>query len=193
VTEFLASVAAFTSFSLLVWAGVGHALHFADFVLILNEQDVIRSGWRKSAAASIVFVEITIGSVGLVSFNISAGTGILRSWLLVLGGLIFVSYAAYALFLRSFRPGVPCGCSSTRHPADSQVVMRAIVLALGLSFSFMNRDVIANMSMPGRDLAVVLLASLASAIILWNFPAALGQPATKGAPVGRSMSISLGG
>lgn len=175
----IVTTAALISFAILAGAGAGHVADLARFQAALEAQRVWPAGATRSIAILVSTVELAVGVAGLAITSTVAASGqghesMFQALLLAAATFLYVCYAIYGLYLFRERPGAPCGCSQNAEPIGGLVVARAATLAGLALVSLLSAPLPAQL--PALDAAVTTLASLGFGLILWQLPAALGNP-----------------
>ncbi|GAA2414687.1 hypothetical protein GCM10010191_25900 [Actinomadura vinacea] len=132
------------------------------------------------------------GPVAALAVTAEGGTGVTAAGGLLLGrdallraalgaaAVLLVAYAAYGASVTRTRPSAPCGCTgSLASPMTSWVAARAAVLsALAAAGAVWGPPA----AQPGAETAIIGLAGLSFAVILWTLPEALEERAPGTSP-----------
>lgn len=179
MASLLATVGAYTSSGLLLVSGIEHAAGAARFRGLVAKQAVWPTWAVAPVALAVTALELGVGFLGLASGLLAQsaqGLGRAGPTILLAAAALYLALGTYAVVLLRRRPGVPCACSSTDHPVNLWVPIRALVLMAGAAYAAAN---VAGV-LPGSRSTEFLVGSLASAcfvVLAWCVPTALGNPA----------------
>jgi hypothetical protein len=185
MSALLGSVAAYTVLLTLLVACAEHLWMPAALPRALAAHRVLPAA--PVVAVAVTATEGLFAAAGIVAV-VRDGGWLLTAALAGSAGLLAL-YGTYGLYVMSARRGGACGCSRVEVPMTGLVVTRAYVLAgmalvgLALAGSVVTVGSVVTagseftVGRGGVELAVVLLAAVTFATLLWHLPAALYDPA----------------
>jgi hypothetical protein len=172
MTEMLAGVCAGTVALVLLTAFAGHLRASRTLPAALAAHRVVPGPLRWPVAVSAMALEGALGA----ATGYAAATGRTAVLTLAAGGaaILLAVYAGYGLYVLRTRPSVPCGCATGPGgdaPMSGWVAGRAAVLALAaLAAAAGAAPVTASQ---GAHIAIIVLASVVFAVLLWQLPQAM--------------------
>jgi hypothetical protein len=174
VTDLLASVAAAVVLGTLLATGVAHLRHPESLAKALAAHGVLPA--PGPVAVLVIAAELALGAGGCAALAVPAWSGA-RPAFLGGGAFLLALFTCYGWYVRSTGRAGSCGCSRTALPMTGWVVARAAVLT-GLALTASTLAAHAG-PVPGRpaESAVALLAAACFAVLLWQLPAAMYEPA----------------
>jgi hypothetical protein len=174
---FLAGLGLVTTLAVLMVALAAHLRHPEALRNALRAHRLVPSWWAAPTATVVILAEAAVIAGVLYGALAGNATSTLRAALLG-ASLVFTSYAVYTatVLRRSGGRAVPCGCSGRDIPLTGWVVGRAAALAALALVATAGAHSIPVFGQPGSQVAMVLLAGTALAVLLWHLPAALVEP-----------------
>jgi len=167
----LAHVAAVASLLTLLIAGLAHLADLGGFARQLRDQGVWWDPVVPVVAIGVPIAEVALGATGTGAL-LAGAVAVLRPTLLFATAL-FGAYAAFLMWLRHYRRGAPCGCSTGGVPATAWTVVRADVFVAMSAFAYF---AVGPAGLPAVETISTVAAALPLALLLWLLPEALVIP-----------------
>jgi hypothetical protein len=177
----IASVAATAAAMMLASSGLSHVRHPRVLRESLLAQAVLPSKLTRLTAVVVTTCEVVlgVGTLTLLFLRHSPSIITVLTYALLISGVLYLVFAAYAAYLAMYRPGTMCGCSAVRDEiADWWTVVRASLFMLGSFFASAVAAQLLPLNRVDSHVAVVLVASSSLAIVIANLPGALRHDMT---------------
>lgn len=173
----VATVAAYTSLGVLLFAGMSHLGTLERFGDQLRRQRAWPASITPVLAAVVALLELAIGGLGGVALLGASPSSRLLAAALSLAAAQYGAYGLYLLWLHhAAEDPVPCACSSRTVPVSGWSVGRALALsATSLIAAVTAGSVVAVTELSG---VMAALAATPIGIGLWILPEALADPST---------------